>query len=77
VTTRHSEDNSPVKSRVTRFDAKGKQLAVENFKADETVWVRAAYSGKSLVLAGEVQRGAKLDVRGAKLTGPIVFVSAP
>lgn len=77
VTTRHGTDNSPVSSRVTRFDTKGTQLGVETYQANETVWVRAAYAGPSLVLAGEVQRGAELDVRGTKLVGPVVFVSAP
>jgi hypothetical protein len=76
VTTRHN-DNGPVTSRVTRFDAQGKLISADDYKADETVWVRAAYRGKDLVLAGEVQRGAKLKVRGTELTGPAVFVNAP
>lgn len=77
VTTRHSGDNSPVASRVTRFGAKGAPLSVETYQAAETVWVRAAYKGSALVLAGEVQQGAKLSVRGTALTGPVVFVSSP
>ncbi len=77
ITTRLRKGDGPVATRVTRFGAKGKQLSAETFKASDTVWVRAAYRGKDLVLAGEVQRGAKVKIRGTQLSGPVVFVSAP
>jgi hypothetical protein len=77
ITTRLQKADGPVATRVTRFGANGKQLSAETYKAADTVWVRAAYRGKDLVLAGEVQRGATVKLRGKQLTGPTVFVSAP
>lgn len=75
VATSHQTDMN-LWSRVTRFGRDGKQLGVEDFKDSmdkDPVWVRAVITPRGVVLAGEVEKTAKVTIHGTSLVGPTLF----
>jgi hypothetical protein len=79
ITTRSEVDNV-VASRLSRYRRDGKLIGTDEYATTAgpgPIWILAAYGPKGLVLGGEVERQAKVTIRGHELSGPTLFVVGP